>query len=382
MANSADPPETLLTIGAFARTSRLSIKALRLYDEIGLLAPERVDPSSGYRYYASEQLELARLVAWLRRLGMPLARIRQVCAVAETDGGGAAREIGEYWRQVEADTAARRELADFLIARLCEKETPMAPSTVTPLEIRYAAASDRGLIREENQDAAFAGPRLLAVADGFGGRGAEAGRAAIDALRRLDEEAHVDEDAAGIEAGDLLNVLQDAAARADRAVRELGTVADFGSTLTAMLWTGSQLALVHIGDSRAYLLRDSELFQITEDHTLVQSLIDEGRLTPAEASSHPQRSLLVKALGGIGGDRVPQLHVTDVRAGDRYLLCTDGLSAAVPAEALHAELRQGAVADPAAAVRRMVELSLEAGGSDNVACVVADVVVPDQTLAA
>lgn len=382
MANPADPPEALLTIGAFARISRLSIKALRLYDEIGLLAPTRIDPSSGYRYYAPEQLELARLVAWLRRLGMPLARIRQVCAAAETDGAAAAREIGEYWRQVEADTAARRELADFLVARLCEKETPMAPSTHAPLEIRYAAASDRGLIREENQDAAFAGPRLLAVADGFGGRGAEAGRAAIDALRRLDEEAHVDEQVAGVETGGLLNLLQDAAASADRAVRELGTVADYGSTLTAMLWTGSQLGLVHIGDSRAYLLRDGEFFQITEDHTLVQSLIDEGRLTPEEAFSHPQRTLLVKALGSMGGDGAPQLRVTDARQGDRYLLCTDGLSAAVPAERLRAALAGGVAEDPAITVRRMIELSHRAGGTDNVGCVVADVVAPDQALAA
>jgi serine/threonine protein phosphatase PrpC len=382
MANPAEPPEAFLTIGAFARTSRLSIKALRLYDEIGLLAPARVDPFSGYRYYAPEQLERARLVAWLRRLGMPLARIRRVCATAETDGAAAAREIGEYWRQVEAETAARRELADFLIAQLSAKETPMAPNTAAPLEIRYAAASDRGLVREENQDAVFAGPRLLAVADGFGGRGAEAGRAAIDALRDLDEHVCVDAPATGVEAGDLLNLLQDAAVRADHAVRELGSDPDFGSTLTAVLWTGSQLGLVHIGDSRAYLLRDGEFFQITEDHTLVQSLIAEGRLTPAEAFSHPQRTLLVKALGVTGSDLVPQLHVTDARAGDRYLLCTDGLSAAVPAEKLRAALSDGVEDDPAVTVRGLIELSHRAGGSDNVGCVVADVVAPDQALAA
>lgn len=378
MANPADPPEALLTIGAFARTSRLSIKALRLYDEIGLLAPVRTDPSSGYRYYAPEQLERARLVAWLRRLGMPLARIRQVCAMAEADAAGAAREIGEYWRRVEADTAAQRELAEILIAELSVKEAAMPAPAGVPLQIRYAALSDRGLTREENQDAVFAGPRLLAVADGFGGRGAEAGQVAIDVLRELDENAYYADSPAstGVEAGELLNLLQDAAVRADRAVRELGPESA-GSTLTAVLWTGSRLALVHIGDSRAYLLRDGRIFQITEDHTLVQSLIDEGRLTPEEGFSHPQRALLAQALGSGESTLAPQLRVTDVRVGDRYLLCTDGLSAAVPAEVLQSALSTDSSKDeldPAEAVRRLIELSHQSGGSDNVACVVADVV--------
>jgi protein phosphatase len=240
MANPADPPEALLTIGAFARTSRLSIKALRLYDENGLLTPALTDPSTGYRYYAPGQLERARLVAWLRRIGMPLARIRRVCAVAETDAAGAAREIAGYWRQVEADTAARRELAELLIVQLSVKEAAMPAKTGAPLQIRYAALADRGLIREENQDAVFAGPHLLAVADGFGGRGAEAGRAAIDALRALDERAYTDSPAStGVGAGDLLNVLRDAAAGADRASAEWvrkwcppGLPGNFGRYLT------------------------------------------------------------------------------------------------------------------------------------------------------
>src|SRR5215218_544427 len=97
----------LLTIGAFARASRLSPKALRLYDELGLLSPARVDPVTGYRFYAPGQLEQARLVAWLRRLGMPLARIQRVCGL---DPAAAAREVRSYWAGVESDTAARRDL--------------------------------------------------------------------------------------------------------------------------------------------------------------------------------------------------------------------------------------------------------------------------------
>jgi PPM family protein phosphatase len=370
------PTRELLTIGAFSRTSQLSIKALRLYDEIGLLSPVRTDPVTGYRYYSPGQLDRARRVAWLRRLGMPLARIRHVCETAETDQAAAARSIREYWQQVEADTAVRRELADFLIAQLSStRETPMSNS-IAPLHIRYAAMSDRGLVRTANQDCAFAGPRLLAVADGFGEMGAEAGQAAIDALRAVDVDAYFTDaptTATAVESGDLLNLLHDAALRANQAVRSSVDSTDrAGTTLTAMLWTGSQLALVHIGDSRAYLLRDASLFQITEDHTLVQSLIEEGRLTPEEALSHPQRTLLVRALGGSAQDSAfdPQLKVSDVRAGDRYLLCTDGLSATVATSLLHATL--AAAADPDTAVHELIQLSREAGGPDNVACVVAD----------
>ena len=363
----------LLTIGAFARTSRLSIKALRLYDEIGLLPPVCIDPATGYRYYGRAQLERARLVAWLRRLDMPLARIRLICDLCETDRGAAVAEIREFWMRVEADTAARRDLVDFLIGQLSGKEDAMNQGKQNTdaepaerLEIRYAALSDIGAVRELNQDTAFAGERLLAVADGFGEQGAPASAAAVDALRELGAGGPV------VESGDLLNVLRDAAGRAQQAVAGIGG-RRAGSTLTAMLWTGSQLGLVHIGDSRAYLLREDRFFQITHDHTLVQSMIDEGRITPQEAESHPQRSLLVQALGG--GETVPdpQLHVADVQAGDRYLLCTDGLSANV-ADAEIRRVLQGTSGDPAGAVSALIELSNSAGGADNVACVVADLV--------
>ncbi|MGW3090037.1 MerR family transcriptional regulator [Streptomyces sp. NPDC001108] len=366
----------LLTIGVFAKASRLSPKALRLYDELGLLTPARVDPVTGYRHYAPEQLEQARLVAWLRRIGMPLARIRRVCALEPEP---AAQEIRSFWAGVEADTAARRDLAAFLVDHLSRKD-PAMTATTAPLEIRYAALSDTGLVREHNQDTAYAGSRLLAVADGFGGTGAPASAAAVDALRRLET--------GGVPAGGLLDALQDAVEQAARAVQdvtgtgtgpdadtasgaEAGTGTGAGTTLTAMLWTGSQLALVHIGDSRAYLLRDDELFRITDDHTLVQSLVDEGRLTPEEAASSPQRSLLRRALGR-GADDTPDLRLQDARPGDRYLLCSDGLSTVVPSDAIHRTL--AGTPEPERAVRALVGLANASGGPDNVSCVVADVV--------
>ena len=350
----------LLPIGAFARSARLSPKALRLYDELGLLRPAFVDPASGYRFYDPAQLEQARLVAWLRRLGMPLARIKVVCELAPAQ---AAQEVAAYWSQVEADTASRRDLAAFLIASLSGR-TAM-PGTNETLAIRYAARSDIGLVRESNQDAAYAGTRLLAVADGMGSGGQQASAAVIDALKPLES---------ALPAGDLLNALDDAVQQANTAVlgiagADAGEYAT-GSTVTAMVLSGSQLALVHIGDCRAYLLRDGELFQITHDHTVVQSLIDEGRLTPEEAVSHPERSLLLRALDGRRVTADLSLH--EARPGDRFLLCSDGLTNVIPTARIHQVLRTAA--GPEQVVEELIGLANSGGAPDNIACVAADIV--------
>ncbi|MFE3679143.1 MerR family DNA-binding transcriptional regulator [Streptomyces griseus] len=395
----------LVTIGEFARLSRLSAKALRRYDELGLLRPALVDPVNGYRHYDPAQAEGARLVAWLRRIGMPLSRIGRVVAL---DAGAAAVEVRAYWARVEAETAARRDLAMYLVDHLSAEGRTMTrisggtgdagttggtggagdPGAIggtgsgagaVPLAIRCAALTDTGTVRTTNQDAAFAGPRLLAVADGFGAGGAGASAAAIEALKPCVWGARE----GALSAADLLNALEDTADSASRAVRDAvapcAAPDGSGTTLTAMLWTGSRLGLVHIGDSRAYLLRGGELFRITQDHSLVQSMIDDGSLTEEEAASHPQRALLLRALvGGVGSAPVavavrPDVRLREVRAGDRYLLCSDGLSAVVD----EAELRAAVIAadDPEAAVRRLVGLAREAGGPDNVACAVADVAV-------
>lgn len=362
----------LVTIGEFARSSRLSAKALRRYDELGLLRPALVDPVNGYRYYDGTQVGTARLVAWLRRIGMPLAGIKEVVAL---DAAAAAAAIRAYWAQVEAETAARRDLAAFLVDHLAAEEVEMSQvmdrGTLGTLGIRYAAQSDQGAVRGTNQDAVFAGARLLAVADGFGERGAGASTAAIDALKPVARSA--------VPAAELLNALEDAADLAARAVRDAvagsGAPDESGTTLTAMVWTGSQLGLVHIGDSRAYLLRGGELFRITHDHSLVQSMIDDGSLTEEEAASHPQRALLLKALvggSGQGGPARADVQLREARPGDRYLLCSDGLSAVVDGTELAGAL--GAADGPDTAVRELVALAHAAGGPDNVACVVADVV--------
>jgi len=315
----------LMTSGAFARASGLSRKALRLYDELGLLRPAQVDPVSQYRRYDPAQLEQARLVAWLRRLGMPLAGIRAVSTLPRV---AAAAELAAYWDRVEAETAARRELAAFLIGYLSGKDTAVRDAEGT-LAVRCGVQSDIGLRREGNEDSAYAGARLLAVADGMGGHagGEVASAAVIEALRPLDTE---------VPAGELLNALDHAVRRAGSALRDMvkndPSLLGMGTTLTALLWSGSQLGLVHIGDSRAYLVRDGEVFQITHDHTLVQSLLDDGKITAGEVASHPQRSLLLQALGA--GSFEPDLQLREARLGDRYLLCSDGLHQVADAESI------------------------------------------------
>jgi protein phosphatase len=234
------------------------------------------------------------------------------------------------------------------------------------LVLRYAARSDRGLVRVNNEDSVYAGARLLALADGMGGHaaGEVASQLVIAAL------AHLDDDEPG---GDLLSKLDTAVREGNAAIAgqvEMDPELEgMGTTLTAILFAGNRLGLVHIGDSRGYLLRDGELTQITKDDTFVQTLVDEGRITAEEAHSHPQRSLIMRAL--TGHEVEPTLIMREARAGDRYLLCSDGLSDPVSHDTIREALHLPDVAESA---DRLIELALRGGGPDNVTVVVADVV--------
>lgn len=234
------------------------------------------------------------------------------------------------------------------------------------LVLRYAARSDRGLVRANNEDSVYAGARLLALADGMGGHaaGEVASQLVIAAL------AHLDDDEPG---GDLLAKLDNAVRSGNAAiaaqVEAEPELEGMGTTLTAILFAGDRIGMVHIGDSRGYLLRDGELSQITKDDTFVQTLVDEGRITREEAHSHPQRSLIMRAL--TGHEVEPTLTMREARAGDRYLLCSDGLSDPVSDETILEALQ---IPDVAEAAYRLIELALRGGGPDNVTVVVADVV--------
>lgn len=239
------------------------------------------------------------------------------------------------------------------------------------LSLRFAAGSHDGMIREHNEDSGYAGPRLLAVADGMGGQaaGEVASSEVISTIVQLDED---------IPGSDILTSLGSAVQRANDQLRvmveEDPQLEGMGTTLTALLWTGQRLGLVHVGDSRAYLLRDGQLTQITQDHTWVQRLVDEGRITEEEATTHPQRSLLMRALGS--GDHVePDLSIREVRAGDRYLLCSDGLSGVVSHQTMEDTL--ASYQGPHETVQELIQLALRGGGPDNITCIIADVLDVD-----
>ena len=232
-------------------------------------------------------------------------------------------------------------------------------------QLVYAARSDRGLIRSSNQDSVYAGNTLLVVADGMGGHAAGdmASRLVVAAFVPLD-----DRDAGG----DLLRALAKAtrdgnAAIAD-VVHENPELDGMGTTLTALLFDGGRLGMAHVGDSRAYLYRNGVLHQLTHDDTFVQSLIDDGRITQEEAAHHPQRSLLLRALNGTEVD--PSLTIREVTAGDRYLICSDGLPGVVSAEAIAEAL---ANPDPGVTADALIQLALVGGGPDNITVIVADV---------
>ena len=244
--------------------------------------------------------------------------------------------------------------------------------------LRYAAMSDVGPVRKNNQDSGYAGPRLLVVADGIGGQAAGdlASSLVVQIVRRLDEPAP----------DDVLQALAGAVHRANdrlaEVIEEDPSVDGMGTTLTALLVDGDRVGLAHVGDSRGYLLRDGQLSQLTTDHTFVQQLIDEGKITPDEARTHPHRSLIMRALDGRHSVE-PDLFDLELRVGDRVLLCSDGLSSYVDEPTIAAVLGDGTVE---LATTALVRLALEASTTDNVTCVVGEIVAspagPDASEAA
>jgi protein phosphatase len=235
--------------------------------------------------------------------------------------------------------------------------------------LRYAARSDVGLVRSNNQDSAYAGPNLLVVADGMGGHagGDVASALTIAALVGLDRPDHSSDQS-----------MSELERSIDRARQDLvdATTADpdlagMGTTVTALLKSGNTLAMAHLGDSRAYLLRDGVLAQVTVDHTFVQHLVDTGRITADEAETHPQRNVVMRVLGDFDLDLTPDLSIREAIPGDRWMLCSDGLSGFVPDDEIAEVLVS--VTTPQDAVERLVSMSMRAGSTDNITVVVADI---------
>ena len=231
--------------------------------------------------------------------------------------------------------------------------------------LHYSAISDVGRVRRENQDSGYAGPWLLTVCDGVGGavRGDLASSTAVQALRKLDQQP--DEDLLGQVAG--------AVHRADDRIAEIveedPALNGTSTTATVVLFDGNRFGVGHIGDSRAYLYRRGELRQLTHDHTFVQSLIDEGRITEEQSRTHPHRNLILKAIDGIRHEE-PDLFEFPAEAGDRVFVCSDGACGTLTDSQMSDILGTGT---PDFAAVELVRASLEAGSTDNVTCIVADV---------
>lgn len=241
-----------------------------------------------------------------------------------------------------------------------------------PIEFRCAARSDVGLVRSNNQDSGYAGPNLLVLADGMGGPagGDIASSVAIAHLVPLDSDSYP--------ADKMLPLLREALMDAhdelsDRSRRDKD-LEGLGTTCIAVMRSGNKLAMVHIGDSRAYVLRGEALTQVTTDHSFVQYLVESGQITPEEAEHHPNKNVVLRVLGDSQADVTPDETIREAVVGDRWLLCSDGLSGVVSPETLGAVLAE--IDDPGECAEELIRLALRAGGPDNITCVVADIVEP------
>lgn len=236
-----------------------------------------------------------------------------------------------------------------------------------PLVLRFAARSDVGSVRSKNDDSAYAGRHLAVVADGMGGHvgGDVASASTVLDLAPLDATGYASP------ATVLPDEIQNANLILNDLVHASPKLAGMGTTCTALLLAGETIHVAHIGDSRAYRFKDDAFEQISIDHTFVQRLVDEGRLDPSEAESHPHKNVLMRVLGDV--DASPELDISalDAAPGERWLLCSDGLTAVVPPEVIEQKLRHRA--DLQSVADELVELTLSGGAPDNVTVVVLEV---------
>ena len=237
-------------------------------------------------------------------------------------------------------------------------------------QLRFAAFSDVGLIRSTNQDSGYASPNLLVLADGMGGAAAGdiASSVTVGHLASIDDDVYGADDLLPILRRTIEEAHEDLEARSEKDPELRG----LGTTCIAVLRSGNKLAMVHIGDSRAYLLRDSKLVQVTHDHTLVQFLVDHGQLTPEEAENHPKRNVIMRALGDMAGEVELDESIREAVPGDRWLLSSDGLFGVVAHDTIEHALNT--YKDLNECGEYLIELALAAGAPDNVTVVLADVI--------
>src|SRR4051812_20429504 len=352
--------DDLLTIGEFSERSGLSQKRLRSYAAAGLLVPAAVDSDTGYRYYGPGQLRDARTIDALRRADVPLSEIARALRDPTTF------DFEGWQHQLESRSTARRAALDEAIGLLAvgsaHRPHREASEMTTITTMTVATRSEIGPVRATNQDAVIVGERLVGVADGMGG--APGGDVASSLAAAVVEAGF--EGSAAVELPAVTrsaNAAIFARAVADRSLVGMGT-----TLCCAGLIADGTLIVVNVGDSRAYLVRDGHLRQITDDHTVTADLIRTGQLEEAAAADHPLRHVLTRVLG-VGPTVEADTVAIDVEDGDLLLLCTDGLWKEVE----EAELADLMAADgtPAEIADGLVTRALERGAHDNVTVAIA-----------
>ena len=239
-----------------------------------------------------------------------------------------------------------------------------------PLFLYSTTVSDVGTVRANNQDSSFAGEHLIAMCDGMGGH-AGGDTASSIAIRSL---AHIEQDDTGGNVETISRMMETSVMAAHDAIvgkaKRERKLAGMGTTVTAVALVAGYWVVAHIGDSRAYLLRDGHLSRITCDHSYVQHLIDTGRITPAEAKNHPQRNVVMRVLGDFDIDPHPDISIRKAHPADRWLLCSDGLCGVLEDSTIKETMT--ALADQGECAQRLVQMALRAGSTDNVTAVIAD----------
>lgn len=355
--------DDLLPIGTFSERSGLSVKRLRTYAAAGVLVPAAVDPTTGYRYYSPNQLRRAHFIDLLRQAGMPLADIR--ASVSQPSR----HELDAWADRLDAQATMRRDALEAARRLMASEEglvlpvRPHQPEEAPMTTLRCAARTDKGPVREDNQDAVVTSDRLAVVADGMGGR--PGGRVAATSLTGALDVAFTggspEELQAAVRAANW--AIWDQAAK-HRELKGMGT-----TVCAAGLLNDGHIVVVNVGDSRAYLCRDSTLTQLTRDHTLTAELVRSGELAADEASGHVHYGLLTRAVGVAPVVELDSATL-DVDAGDRVLLCSDGLFNEVATSDISRVMATDG--DSSAIVDELVTMAIANGGRDNVSVVVAE----------
>jgi len=389
--------EELLAIGEFSARSSLSPRMLRSYAAVGMLVPAAVDRFTGYRYYSPDQLGEAKLILLLRQAGVPVSEIAGF--LKDRDPEWLRRWEGELDLELTSRRTALAEARERLgvdawwpaaAESRREKESGMEPvqgsgsgsrsgskeSVAGDGTLTWGSASACGAERSSNQDALLVSAPLFAVADGLGGAagGEIASRVALDELG-ASFSRHVATGQPDVET--LVEAARDASLAVWRRMEADKSLEGMGATLTAVavLDAGSRprLAIVNVGDSRAYLFAGGQLEQVTHDDSVVQGLIDAGKVQPEEWRDHPSRNLLTRALGAAAVVE-PDIRLPRVPAAARVLLCTDGLTTALDEPSVAAVL--AAEPDPDRAAAELVRLAGDSGGTDDTTVVVVDLPIP------